>query len=142
MSIETLKKLYKVFIFPYTLLLLYLMLLGFGREQFNYHIIRLTPIISTIEFIQNAKSIKHIITNILGNIILFIPFGFLKWVFPKIDNFKTLLFHFLSIIIIIETLQYFTRMGVFDIDDLLLNSFGLWIGYLLHKKVTHWATFH
>lgn len=137
MSIETLKKLYKVFIFPYALLLLYLMLLGFGREQSNYHIIRLIPIISTIEFIQNASSTKHIITNILGNIILFIPFGLLKWIFPKIDDFKTLLFHFLSVIIIIETLQYFTRMGVFDIDDLFLNTFGLWLGYLLYKKVTH-----
>lgn len=131
-----LKKLYKFLIFPYTLFLLYLMLLGFGREQSSQHIVRFTPILSTVNFIHNTTHWQHIFINLIGNIIMFTPFGFLGWIHPKFNDFKTLLFNFISVIIIIETLQYFSRMGVFDIDDLFFNAFGLWIGFMIYKKTT------
>lgn len=126
-----LKKLYIIFILPYSITLLYLMLLGFGREQYSSHLIRLSPVISTIELAQNSRSLWHILSNLLGNIILFIPFGFLGWVNARFNDYKILIFNFLSAIIIIETLQYFSRMGVFDIDDLILNAIGASIGFWL-----------
>lgn len=128
-----LKKLYFIFIIPYCLLLLYLMFIGFGRTQFSTHIIRLTPIVSTYNFIKNTVQPKDIFINIFGNILMFIPFGFLGWIFPKLKDFQSVLMAFLSGLIIVEALQYFTRLGVFDIDDLLLNSFGVWLGFHLWK---------
>jgi glycopeptide antibiotics resistance protein len=65
---------------------------------------------------------------------MFIPFGFLGWIFPKFRNLKPLTFSFLSAIIIIETLQYFTRLGVFDVDDVISNTLGMWIGFKIQSS--------
>ena len=127
------RKIYRIFIFPYTIFLLYLMFLGFGREQHEANIVRLLPLVSTILFVQNTTSWESIIINLFGNIIMFIPFGFLGWLNAKYFSFKKLIVDFLSALIIVEALQYLTRLGVFDIDDLALNSLGVWIGFQMRK---------
>ena len=129
------KKIYRIFILPYTIFLLYLMFLGFGREQHEANIVRLLPFVSTILFVQNTTSWESIIINLLGNIIMFIPFGFLGWLNAKYFSFKKLILDFLSALIIVEALQYLTRLGVFDIDDLALNSLGVWIGFQMRKFI-------
>ena len=129
------RKIYRIFIFPYTIFLLYLMFLGFGREQHEANIVRLLPLVSTILFVQNTTSWESIIINLLGNIIMFIPFGFLGWLNAKYFSFKKLIVDFLSALIIVEALQYLTKLGVFDIDDLALNSIGVWIGFRMRKFI-------
>ena len=131
------KKIYRIFIFPYTIFLLYLMFLGFGREQYEANIVRLLSFVSTILFVQNTTSWESIIINLFGNIIMFIPFGFLGWLNAKYFSFKKLIVDFLSVLIIVEALQYLTRLGVFDIDDLALNSLGVWIGFQMRKFIDH-----
>ena len=131
------KKIYRIFIFPYTIFLLYLMFIGFGREQHEANIVRLLPLVSTILFVQNTTSWESIIINLFGNIIMFIPFGFLGWLNAKYFSFKKLIVDFLSVLIIVEALQYLTRLGVFDIDDLALNSLGVWIGFQMRKFIGH-----
>lgn len=131
------KKIYRIFILPYTIFLLYLMFLGFGREQHEANIVRLLPFVSTILFVQNTTSWESIIINLFGNIIMFIPFGFLGWLNTKYFSFKKLIVDFLSALIIVEALQYLTRLGVFDIDDLALNSLGVWIGFQMRKFIDH-----
>ncbi len=129
------KKIYRIFILPYTIFLLYLMFLGFGREQHEANIVRLLPLVSTILFVQNTTSWESIIINLFGNIIMFIPFGFLGWLNAKYFSFKKLIVDFLSALIIVEALQYLTRLGVFDIDDLALNFLGVWIGFQMRKFI-------
>ena len=129
------KKIYRIFILPYTIFMLYLMFLGFGREQHEANIVRLLPLVSTILFVQNTTSWESIIINLFGNIIMFIPFGFLGWLNVKYFSFKRLIVDFLSALIIVEALQYLTRLGVFDIDDLALNSLGVWIGFQMRKFI-------
>lgn len=102
-----LKKSYKIVFVPYTIFLLYLMFFGMGRTQYEYNLLTIEPIFSTINFIKGSVSWKDIIIIVGGNIIMFIPFGFLGWIFPKLDDLKTLLFTFISSIVIIEALQYF-----------------------------------
>ena len=131
------RKIYRIFIFPYTIFLLYLMFLGFGREQHEANIVRLLPFVSTVFFVQNTTSWESIIINLFGNIIMFIPFGFLGWLNGKYFSFKKLIVDFLSALIIVEALQYLTRLGVFDIDDLVLNSLGVWIGFQMRKFIDH-----
>ena len=129
------RKIYRIFILPYIIFLLYLMFLGFGREQHEANIVRLLPLVSTILFVQNTTSWESIIINLFGNIIMFIPFGFLGWLNAKYFSFKKLIVDFLSALIIVEALQYLTRLGVFDIDDLALNSLGVWIGFQMRKFI-------
>ncbi|RKT01217.1 VanZ family protein [Chryseobacterium defluvii] len=130
-----LKKFYKILIVPYTLFLLYLMFLGMGRYQYDDNVVRLEPILSTIKFIEGTISWKDIIIIVLGNIVMFIPFGFLGWIFPQLKDLKSLLFTFMSAIIIVEALQYFTRMGIFEVDDVILNTFGVYLGWLMCKQI-------
>lgn len=130
-----LKKIYKIIIVPYTLFLLYLMFLGMGRFQYDDNVLRIEPVLSTVEFIKGTILWEDIIRIVLGNIVMFIPFGFLGWIFPKLKDLKNLLFTFVSAIVIVEALQYFTRMGIFETDDIILNTFGVYLGWLICRFV-------
>lgn len=130
-----LKKIYKIIIVPYTLFLLYLMFLGMGRIQYDDNIIRIKPVLATIQFIKGTILWEDIIRIVLGNIVMFIPFGFLGWVFPTLKDLKSLLFTFLSAIVMAEALQYFTRMGIFETDDIILNTFGVYLGWWICRFI-------
>ena len=92
---------------------------------------------STVGFVKQTILWKTIIINIFGNILIFVPFGFLGIVFPKLNQFWILILDFLFAIIILESFQYFTRLGVFDIDDVILNTAGAAIGFWIYRK---WAS--
>ncbi|WP_312422717.1 VanZ family protein [Epilithonimonas sp.] len=130
---DFLKKLYKILIPFYILFLLYLMFFGFGRSQYDINIVRLIPMFSTVGFVKQTILWKTIIINIFGNILMFVPFGFLGIIFPKLNNFWIMILDFLFAIILIESLQYFTRLGVFDIDDVILNTVGVAIGFWIYQ---------
>ena len=134
---DFLKKLYKILIPFYSLFMLYLMFFGFGRSQYDINIVRLIPMFSTVGFVKQTILWKTIIINIFGNILIFVPFGFLGIVFPKLNQFWSLILDFLFAIIILESFQYFTRLGVFDIDDVILNTVGVAIGFWIYRK---WAS--
>lgn len=128
-----LKKFYKFIILPYTIFLLYLMFFGMGRTQYENHIIRVEPIFATLSFIENTIRWWDIIRIVVGNVVMFIPFGFLGWIFPKLQNLKTNVFVFISAIVIVEALQYFTRLGIFEVDDVILNTFGVLLGWQIKR---------
>ncbi len=130
-----LKKFYQLIILPYTLFLLYLMFFGMGRYQYDDNIVRMQPIISTIWFIEGTISWFEIVKIVLGNVVMFIPFGFLGWFFPHLQDLKKLFIAFVSAIVIVEALQYFSRLGVFDIDDIILNTFGVYLGFLMKNFI-------
>lgn len=130
-----LKKFYKIIILPYTFFLLYLMFFGMGRFQYDDNIVRLEPVISTIWFIKGTISWFEIVKIVLGNVVMFIPFGFLGWAFPQLKDLKSLIIAFVSAIVIVEALQYFSRLGVFDIDDIILNTFGVYVGWEMCRLI-------
>ena len=70
--------------------------------------------------------------NILGNIIPFIPMGFLiPAAFPSQRNIiKTMISCFL-LILSIEILQLIFFLGSFDVDDIILNLLSCFIGFML-----------
>ena len=129
------KKFYKIIIIPYTLFLLYLMFLGMGRFRYEDHLITIEPVFSTIKFIRGTRDWKNMVTIVLGNVVMFIPFGFLGWFFPRLQQVTPLIFTFISAIVIVEALQYFTRMRIFEVDDIILNTFGAYAGWLLYRKI-------
>lgn len=67
----------------------------------------------------------------LGNILWFVPFGFLApLIFEKLTFLKTALLGF-AFSLAIESMQLVFKMGVFEIDDLILNTFGAILGYFV-----------
>jgi glycopeptide antibiotics resistance protein len=70
--------------------------------------------------------------NILGNIIPFIPMGFIiPMAFPSQRNIIKIMISCLLLICSIETLQFISFLGSFDIDDIILNQLSCLIGFLL-----------
>lgn len=71
--------------------------------------------------------------NLAGNIVVFIPFGFLlPYVIRWGRNFFVMIFHAFIFVVGIEVFQLFSAFGAFDVDDILLNCFGAVIGYLVY----------
>ena len=69
--------------------------------------------------------------NILGNIAMFVPFGaFLPAMWQSLQKaWKAIPMGFLSVVAI-ELIQLFTLRGRLDVDDVLLNMIGIFVGYV------------
>lgn len=73
----------------------------------------------------------HCVINLGGNIFLFIPIGyFLPWLWPCLRKFFPFLLTCVLSITLVELLQLVTLLGSLDIDDLILNLFGMLLGYV------------
>ena len=70
-------------------------------------------------------------SNVLGNIMLFIPFGFLSSYLLKNRKFSIATILTLIASLTIETVQYYIGR-VFDIDDIILNLVGGIVGFLIY----------
>ncbi|MFC4165593.1 VanZ family protein [Epilithonimonas zeae] len=128
---------YPVFINVYTVWILYL--LFFASFRYSPTIlfeIKTVPFETINEYSTNVIKFDKIeaIKNILGNIILFIPYGFLGIIYPRLNQFKWLLLSFFLIINIVEFSQYYFKKGYADVDDVILNTFGAVIGFFIYKK--------
>ena len=96
--------------------------------------ISIIPFKSLLDMINNNISVTRILENILGNIAIFIPFGLLLPIVQK-DKSKKIILYGLITSALIEIIQYVFALGSSDIDDLMLNTLGAVIGYLLYKII-------
>ena len=82
---------------------------------------------------SRPELVRAAVTNLGGNIIMFIPLGFLlPRVFLRLSSLPRVLITTAAIITLVEILQLFTLVGSCDIDDLILNVLGATIGFGLH----------
>ncbi len=72
----------------------------------------------------------HCLTNLLGNVLLFIPAGLLlPRVYPRLRKFFSFLLCCLVLLLLVEATQLLTLLGSFDVDDIFLNLLGMLLGY-------------
>ncbi|MCL2254780.1 MAG: VanZ family protein [Lachnospiraceae bacterium] len=96
-------------------------------------IVNFVPFLTINEYIQFLFSGYRIFgfINIAGNIIMFLPFGYIvSMLFPKTRKLIKIIFLSFIFSVFIETTQYIFACGVADIDDVILNTFGGAVGYL------------
>ena len=106
------------------------------RLGYKYGGLNLIPFKTILDYFINYKKyyFKTILINIIGNIIIFMPFQYLLVKsFNKLSIGKYLLIDVI-VLIIIEFLQLITNCGVFDIDDIILNLIGMGLVLLVVKK--------
>ncbi len=72
--------------------------------------------------------------EVVGNILLFIPFGYFVTRYCKVKRIRSIFIITLLSSLTIETVQYFIGR-CFDVDDILLNVTGGIIGFLLFVGV-------
>lgn len=126
------KKEYKrninIYIMIYILCLISILFLV-GRPSIrisnSWYISELIPFKTIISQLKYG-SINEIVRNIIGNLCLFIPLSFL--LILKDNKYKNILRQTLILlpsILMTELLQMITSVGVFDIDDIILNYLGV-----------------
>lgn len=70
--------------------------------------------------------------NIIGNILMFIPFGFYTSYYLKLDKKRIIFYLTMIVSIVIELIQL--KIGrAFDVDDIVLNLLGSFLGYFLYR---------
>lgn len=90
----------------------------------------------TYGFGYNAEQFKIISTgicNILLNVLMFMPYGYLMpALFPKRSFcWQKVLLIGIIITLFIEMMQLVTHRGCFDLDDIFHNTLGVLLGYAL-----------
>lgn len=71
--------------------------------------------------------------NIVGNIAAFVPFGYLlQKIYKKPRGFWFALAMTYLCSLSVELLQFVSRVGIFDMDDIILNSIGGLLGFVLY----------
>ena len=99
---------------------------GLGTANFvPFHTIKMY-----IDYAYKLNSVE----NLAGNILVFVPFGFL---FPMVsrdgEKFSVMFANAFTFVLGIETFQLFSAFGAFDVDDILLNCLGAALGFGLYK---------
>ena len=125
-------------LFKYSLFLLYLVFVikisFFGAYRhistFNKDLtFNIVPFSTIKTYLINYK--YYGIHNLLGNIILFVPYGIFLYTLFKCTNLKNIIIHGAIASLIVEVLQCLFKRGVLDIDDMFLNILGVIIGYII-----------
>lgn len=89
----------------------------------------------TMKNYMRYSGFLHTLTNIFGNVIIFIPFGILvPEIFPNFRKLLKILGLSIATSFFVEFIQFFIGRSV-DIDDLILNVLGALIGYLIWEKI-------
>lgn len=85
-------------------------------------------------YTRHTLPIKNIILNMIGNVMLFMPFGYFVYVLCKpMRSFLPYFIFFLFLITGVEGIQYVARVGSADIDDIILNMSGVLILFIIMK---------
>ncbi len=94
--------------------------------------------INWIPFVNlfDYPEMRDILINVIGNTAMFVPLG-IVWpsVYKGLDTHWKVISAGIGVSLCIEILQLPFYVRVSDIDDLLLNSLGFIIGYLLYLLV-------
>lgn len=99
---------------------------GLGTANFvPFHTIKMY-----IDYAYKLNSVE----NLAGNILAFVPFGFL---FPMVSKdggkFSVMFLNAFTFVLGIETFQLFSAFGAFDVDDILLNCLGAALGFAVYR---------
>ncbi|MDP2043201.1 MAG: VanZ family protein [Algoriphagus sp.] len=116
-------RLTKALLFIYFSVLGWIILLKFG-VQFSYMDER------KINLIPFANGYYDRMETFL-NVLIFIPLGIYGGILFRRRSFKFNLFFYVLICLILEVLQYLLKLGTFDVTDLLTNTSGGIVGYVL-----------
>lgn len=91
-----------------------------GFRKFNFN---------PLDILNGLNNFDSIFIYLL-NIVTFIPIGYIF----RHKTIVNMLLIMVPIEFLIETIQYIFKLGIFDINDIILNLIGICIGYILSKN--------
>lgn len=109
----------------------------YGGANWSSH--NVIPFKTIGEYLMGADhlNLNIRISNLLGNVIGFIPFGFILPLWSsRFRGLKQTAVATFCLSLVFELLQLVFRFGSFDVDDLILNTLGGMLGCLAVKLVS------
>lgn len=86
--------------------------------------------LNPLDAVKSIKQDPFFLVSMLVNMVLFLPLGILMR-----DKAKKIVIPIgILIFVIVEILQYILRVGISDINDVILNFIGYYIGYYIGSK--------
>lgn len=98
----------------------------------------LVPLKTIFAYLSNSANVSSSLAlkNLLGNIVVFIPFGlYVQALIKKSSLAKNVIVVAVSSIAV-ELIQLALAVGALDIDDVILNTLGGLVGILLFRLLT------
>ena len=126
----------KVLFLLYVVFLIYFLFLAewYGRtgisEEYRYNLELFREIKRFIIYREQLGAFA-VFANLAGNILIFVPYGFFISVASRERGFFKTLFFSMGLSLCVEIIQLFTRVGSLDVDDILLNTIGGVLGYII-----------
>lgn len=104
-----------------------------SNREYSYNLVPFKEIKRFIKYYKEL-GMTAVLTNIVGNIVCFIPFGgMLPILSTKIRKLVLVGLISFELSIVIEVAQLIFKVGSFDVDDLLLNTLGGMVGFLIYS---------
>lgn len=125
-------KLSQIIVFIYYVILLFNMVVFARYNSIDSY--NLIPFKSIVDIFKNGTTYEVII-NIFGNLLVFMPLEYFLIELFKVKKFSLNFIFSFGIILLIELFQYVFKVGVLDIDDLILCTFGMMIFYIIYTRI-------
>lgn len=127
----------------YLALLLYVVFFSRRRLNLVWHegLLNLVPFTKSIQDYEAipVQGWRNFYTNLLGNVVLFFPLPVFLVALFRVSRPLMVLAVGMGLSVSVEVVQYALRIGVPDIDDVLLNTLGVGLGLIsyraLHKLI-------
>ena len=103
----------------------------FAQREYHYN---LTPFQEIRRFwiYKEQLGVFAVVSNLFGNVIGLVPFGLiLPIICRNARGFFFITFSGFALSLCVETIQLITKLGCFDVDDMILNTTGAAFGYIL-----------
>ena len=126
----------KILYVLYIIFVFYFLLISevYGRssemQEYHYNLVLFKEIKRFWNYREQLGAFATV-TNLFGNVLIFLPFGFFMPMASKHRSFLSTSFYSLALSLIVEISQLFMKVGCFDVDDLLLNTIGGMLGYIV-----------
>lgn len=105
-------------------------------DEYKYSLRPLKEIRRYLTYIDQL-GLWYVFLNLAGNVMAFVPFGFVLPVITRYRKFYQVFFLSMEFSLIVEIIQLVSKVGSFDVDDILLNTLGGVLGYVAYQIVYH-----
>ncbi len=126
----------KILFVLYIVFIIYFLIFSdwYGRtgemQEYRYNLVLFREIRRFWNY-RDQVGLFAMFTNLFGNVIIFMPFGFFMPMASKYRSCFSAVFYSFGLSLCVETFQLLTKVGSFDVDDLLLNTVGGLAGYVI-----------
>jgi glycopeptide antibiotics resistance protein len=134
---KTKKILYVLVCILYLTVLFYFLFFAEGFREpaasgYHYNFVPFREIRRYLTYVHTI-GIGRVIVNLAGNVLAFAPFGFFVTALGhRHRSLWVTTFFTMECSIAVELIQLFTRVGSCDVDDVILNTLGGMLGYVVY----------